>query len=508
MKRWKRFLFLFHRWVGIVLCAIFVLWFVSGIFMMYVEFPQLTQPERIAGETKLNFGAATLTPSEAVARLTRGDFSTRGTPSRNEELAVENAQAAIDTPKSIQLTMVMNRPAYVVNVQDSQPRLVFADTGEVLRDVRPDMALSAARIFAGNAGVDASRARFDGTVQTDQWTISSALDGHRPLLRVALNDDLGTDLYVSSRTGQVVRDSHTQERVLNYFAAVTHWLYPTFIRKFPDGWAWMVDILSGVGALFAVTGLWIGILRWRRNPPAGRSSVPYRGLMRWHYFTGAIFGVTLLTWVLSGLFSMNPGKLNPSRSPSISEHETISGATMAIEKFVDPQKYLNAEVVEAELYSYGGQPFYLTLSKNGIRQLAAASTESTRLPDVRALLEDAQTLMHGFPVVRTTTLTSYDDYYYTRHPERGEKPLPALRVEFADENKTWFHIDPLAGRVMERSTSTNRLFRWLYNGLHSWDIRWLWERRPLWDIAVITFMGGGILLSMIGVVVGVRRLRY
>ncbi len=82
-----------------------------------------------------------------------------------------------------------------------------------------------------------------------------------------------------------------------------------------------------------------------------------------------------------------------------------------------------------------------------------------------------------------------------------------MRIEFSDAEHTWFHIDPASGLLLERSTSTNRLFRWLYNGLHSFDILWLWERRPLWDIVVITLNGGGFVLSVIGVIAGVRRLR-
>jgi hypothetical protein len=83
-----------------------------------------------------------------------------------------------------------------------------------------------------------------------------------------------------------------------------------------------------------------------------------------------------------------------------------------------------------------------------------------------------------------------------------------IRVRFEDEQHSWFHLDPLTGQIVDRSTRTNRVYRWLYNGLHSFDIWWLWQRRPLWDICVITFSLGGVLLSMIGVVIGWRRLRY
>jgi hypothetical protein len=52
------------------------------------------------------------------------------------------------------------------------------------------------------------------------------------------------------------------------------------------------------------------------------------------------------------------------------------------------------------------------------------------------------------------------------------------------------------------------VYRWLYNGLHSFDILWLWEHRPLWDIVVITFSLGGFALSILGVVVGIKRLEW
>jgi uncharacterized iron-regulated membrane protein len=36
MVHTKRWLFLLHRWLGVVVCAFFAMWFVSGVVMMYV----------------------------------------------------------------------------------------------------------------------------------------------------------------------------------------------------------------------------------------------------------------------------------------------------------------------------------------------------------------------------------------------------------------------------------------------------------------------------------------
>jgi hypothetical protein len=232
--------------------------------------------------------------------------------------------------------------------------------------------------------------------------------------------------------------------------------------------------------------------------------------MRWHYITGAIFGLVTVTWVFSGWMSMNPGDINPPRTPTAEQKALFAGDALPLQAYGLPSAAsLPEDVRELETMQFRGEPLYRATLGNGDTALISASESGTRIrPDADELLRRAPGLMPGVPVAKQSILPRYDDYYYTRHPERGEKPLPVIRIEFADGPRTWFHIDAKTGQVMERSTSTHRLFRWLYNGLHSWDIRWLWERRPLWDIAVIAFCGGGLVLSIIGVIAGVRRLRW
>lgn len=269
----------------------------------------------------------------------------------------------------------------------------------------------------------------------------------------------------------------------------------------------MVDILAGAGVALAITGLWIGLLRWKRRSQAGKSSILYRGLMRWHHITGLAFGVFALTWVFSGLLSMNPGKLNPSRSPAPTESLVYSGKPLTPADFALPT-FGDVDAIEAELIHYDRRPWYLRLLRDGRTQLMAADAgPSAARPSAEAMLSRAQALMPGVPVLRSRVMTAFDNHYYTRRPENGTRPLPVVRVEFDDAQRTWFHLDPRSGRILERSTRRNRLYRWLYNGLHSFDLLWLWERRPLWDIVVIAFSLGGIALSMIGLVAGVRRLR-
>ncbi len=505
---WRRPLYLTHRWLGIVLCAFFALWFFSGIFMMYVEFPQLTPPERRAGLPPLDFSRATLAPGAAVAALRAGDFDSIGDPHRNRRAEIGDPAAPVKAA-SIRLGMLLERPVYVVTPESgAQPATVYADDGVVADRIDADTAVAAAEGFVARRVNGTVSLRYAGMVQTDQWTVSAALNPHRPLHHVVLDGDAaGRELYVSSTTGEVVRDTHRNERLLNYAAAVSHWLYPTLIRRHAELWAWMVIVLSGAGALLAVSGLWVGLHRWRWRAARGVARTPYRGLMRWHHLIGLAFGVVALTWVFSGLLSMNPADLNPSRSPTAQQREVYSGKPLTPADFTLPAWLYGTDIVEAELLHYDGRPYYVTTTRDGTVGLHAGNDRRGAVPTVAALRARAHALLPDAPLLHVDVLHDYDDYWYTRHPERGGRALPVLRIQFGDDARTWFYADPVTGRLLERSTRVNRVYRWLYNGLHSWDIRWLWERRPLWDIAVILFSLGGLALSVTGVITGWRYLR-
>src|SRR5690606_37549044 len=44
----KRYLYLWHRWLGIGLGTFMALWFLSGLVMLYVGYPKLTPREHLA----------------------------------------------------------------------------------------------------------------------------------------------------------------------------------------------------------------------------------------------------------------------------------------------------------------------------------------------------------------------------------------------------------------------------------------------------------------------------
>jgi hypothetical protein len=270
--RAKRWLYLTHRWAGIVLCLFFAMWFLSGMVMMYVGYPKLAQQERLAHLAPLDAAALSVTPAQAVAAARGG------------------------------------APVYLVpGGRREAPKVVDAATGALLP--RADAAVARATAAAWFGGRYA--AHYGGTVDEDVYTHSRALDADRPLHRVDMEDPERTRLYISSATGMVVLDATRAERLWNYAGAWIHWLYPLRGNALDPWWHDIVVWLSVAGVLVALTGTVVGVLRWRFSRPyASGSRSPYReSMMRWHHLSGLLFAAITITWVFSGLMSMNPWKL-------------------------------------------------------------------------------------------------------------------------------------------------------------------------------------------------------
>ncbi|GAB3371265.1 PepSY domain-containing protein [Massilia agri] len=494
----KRLLFLTHRWLGIVLCAFFAMWFVSGVVMMYVGYPKLTEPERLQHLPRLGEGKGLIGPVQALASAgVHGPLASlrlaAASGGRPVYLA-EPAHADGKKPKAGSATIVID-----------------ARSGARLDSFGREAALAASSAWAG-PGVHPV---YLGTVMEDAFTHSRGLDGHRPLHRVQLDDAAQTLLYVSSRTGEVVRDAPRLERLWNYAGAWIHWLYPLRGNAFDRWWTDIVNWLSIAGIAMALTGTVVGVLRWRFSRPYRNGArSPYPGpMMRWHHIGGLLFALTTITWIFSGLMSMNPWKVFTSDAAPL-RMEALAGGPPTLSAGMlagaTPQALLAAAPGARELhwrrvlgrtlvaaYPAGGSP--LVLDGNA----GAASL------DVEALTAAARRLLPA-PVARIERLDAYDLHYYARagHTMTGgaDKPLPALRLVFDDANRSWVHLDPRTGAVLGRSDSHKRASRWLFAMLHSWDWLPLLERRPLWDAVLVLLSLGGLLMSVTGIVIGWRRL--
>jgi len=483
-KQLKRYLYLTHRWFGVCMCLLIALWFASGVVIMYVQYPTLTEAERLENLEEIDAGQIRLSAADAMHRVGLGASGVR----------------------AIRLSMLKNRPAYVFRDMNNTPVTVFADTGEVLTGLSPEQALDVVR----NSGfyVPGTQPVHQGVLDMDQWTISGSLHPSRPLHKVAIDDSANTTVYVSDVSGHIVLDTNRRERIWNWFGTTIHWIYPVQLRQHQALWTDVVIYLSLAGLVSVITGGMIGFMRLRvRKPYRGKDVTPYHGVDKWHHVLGLVSLVFLATFMFSGLLSMSPwGLFASSTSPAEQITRYQGGPIRNLNNFPDLQPdHLNG-IREVDWYQIGGQGHLLLSSSVDERYVVVGNTrEATPSPLLQQRIEAAVPLL--IPTADTTELErldGFDNYYYSTH--NRYRPLPAMRVHFDDGESTWFDLDLNSGNVILRHTDSSRIYRWLYNGLHSLDFIYLLERRPLWDIVVLVLSIIGLVFSMTAVMIGWRRL--
>jgi hypothetical protein len=121
----------------------------------------------------------------------------------------------------------------------------------------------------------------------------------------------------------------------------------------------------------------------------------------------------------------------------------------------------------------------------------------------RAILEAAAHLLPDAHIRQVERLSAPDAYWY----EVGALPvLPVLRVKYDDPAHSWVHIDSATGSILGVIDSRGRIYRWLFDLLHKWDLNGLTLHRPAWDFLLWVLSLLGLVTSMSGIWIGWIRL--
>lgn len=489
MKRVLPALILVHRYLGVTFCLVVLLWFASGIVMVFHRMPEFSPEERLARLPPLDPAAVRLTPADA--------FGAAGLQSR---------------PDRVRLTTVHGRPVYRFAFGLGS-LTVFADEGSYVESVGPDEAVAIAEgLFPGSRGT----ARFlESRTEPDQWTIGNRFNSTGALHVVSLGDPAATQVYVAEATGEIVMKTDRSSRFWGYAGPVMHWFYFTPLRAGRAAlWNNLIVYGSVAGCVLCVLGLVIGVYRFSftRRYLRGTSLTPYVGWLRWHHYAGLLFGAITFTWTFSGLLTMTPWNLFPGGGPTREMVTAIRGDGVAVERFrLTPAAALRAfpgafRPREIELLQFMGTPFYAAY--DGSRRLlvsAGSGAPATRDRLTQAeLAAAASAAMSGMRPVAIDWLTAFDAYYYDR---TGRRPLPVLRAKFDDPEQTWLYLDATDGSIVLAEVGGSRAERWLYQGLHSLDFPGLYQTPWLWYPLIIGLSLGGVALSVTSVVIAWRVLR-
>ena len=488
----KRALIFVHRWMGVALCLLFLLWFLSGMVMMYWDYPQVMKTDRLERAPVLAASRIRLSPQEAFAKLEANEPADR-----------------------VRLRMFDGRPAYVFGF-GGEELIVYADDGTMPEEFSPDMTLRAATTWTGQPP---EAARLELNAAEDQWTVSEEFAALRPMRKYTWPD--GEEVYVSTVTGDVEQYTTRASRMGAYFGAIPHWLYFTPLRKHARQWTRVVIWSSGLGTVAALLGIIAGAssyspskqFRYKGAP----ARLPYTGQKRWHATLGLIFGLVACTWTFSGMLSMDPFPALEARPSQMGARVagTLRGGPPDPKAFdAKPPQEAIAEagsdftVKEMEMESFDGAPVYVaTAGANRTRIVNAGGAAGGGWHaafDTAEILGLVKRAAQPNGVAEARLVTEYDAYYRDRHQRR---PLPVLLARMNDGERTALYIDPKTARVVDGYDARLRWNRWLYHGLHSIDLPALYRHRPAWDITVLTLLAGGTSLCATSLLMALGVLR-
>ncbi len=470
--------------MGLTFCLLFAWWFVSGIFMMYWDYPSVGAEDRLQHAPVLDASKVLLLPEQAYARL-----------------------AMDQDPSSIRLATFDSRPVYHFRAGRGQST-VFADTGEELSEFPPDMNLRTASQWTSQP---AGAARVETLTEPDQWTLEGNFRNIAPVEKYSWPD--GEHVYISENTGEVVQYTTRSSRLFAYLGPIPHWLYFTPLRKNGPLWSKIVIWCSGIATVAALLGLIVGI--WMYSP-SKRISIPYTGSKRLHMIFGLFFGIIACTWAFSGMLSMDPFPLNaPANSGGAARRipSALRGGRFQMASYAaKPPRQALAQlapdfaVKELEFTSFAGRPVYLATAAPDQTRVIPIDGEPAKEFDPARILDLVAKAVQPVAVAESGLLTKYDAYYLDKNHQR---PLPVLYVQLKDGLNSRYYIDPRTAKVVGSHSSTTEAWvtRWLYHGLHSMNFPWLYNHRPAWDVVVLTLMLGGTTLCVTSVMIGFQLLR-
>jgi uncharacterized iron-regulated membrane protein len=473
-----RWLFLAHRYLGIAVSLLMVVWCLSGAVMLYVSYPTLTEAQRLAALPALDLSRCCLFPGAPAAI----DAESRIASVRVEMLA-DHAVAEVKTAVGIRT-------------------LIELDSGAPLGSLSLAQAATVARSFAQRRGLPQT---YSGMSRTDydQWTISEQLTSERPLYKFSWHDAQATQLYVSAVSGKAVQLTTATLRFWNWLGAIPHWIYFSPLRHRVAVWTPFIVYTSLLGCFLTVTGIYLGIFQFMRRPSQWVS--PYHGYMFWHHVPGLLFGIFALSWALSGLFSMTPWGFLAGTGSAV-EDTRLSGK---LPRWAEVQaalgnaaaQFQGAQVVSLRGANFDGHFYLISARRNGVRN--RLDSQGRPSPLSTSEVARAAAVLCGTNAPPPELLTAGDAYYYPHHS--APVVFPVYRLELPGVDQIRYYLDSVSGQIVSKVDHSDRAYRWWHQGLHRLDFTATIRTRPAWDVLMLFLLLGVTTVSATGLYSAVLR---
>lgn len=465
MARLPRVLLIAHRYLGLGVGPFMIMWCLSGIVMMYVPYPRLPELARRSGLGPIDWGSL-------------GSHAGGPEDERIDAATVE---------------MLAGRVVLRANL-----RTIDLAGGTPIGAITPERASAIASDFAACfPGIERrERPEVRELVRDDTWTFSGIAPQERPLYRVALGDRNATEIYVSSVTGRVVQATTRRQRAWSWFGSVPHWIYVAALRRHARIWNAVVVFVSACGSFLTVFGIALGVSRWK----SGLNGRRVRNARQLHHLAGLVFGIATLTWVASGLLSMNPGGLFESRDDGPAQialqgsPPAMSRVTAALHAIA--RSAIAARAVSVEMAPLGGDLYFVIQDHAGRRIRVDESARPAPLTQ-ESIQRTTVAAFSGAPV---ELLPSGDDYFIP------ETPTPVYRVIADDTEHIRYYLDSVSGEVETSVGPSDKKYRWLHDAFHKLDAPSALRASSIRWVLMIALLAGAAATGVSGLLIGIRHL--
>lgn len=465
MKKALGFLFKIHRIAGTAIAAFFVMWFVTGLVLVYNPYPKVSEI--------LVYGKKETLPSSLPdTSFIRSKID--------------------DKTKSLSLKQFQGQTFFSF---DKSPSITF------------DIVESVAKHWI-NAPIE----RVDTLRQREQWVLFTKYDKEMPIYKFYFDDDEKHQLFISGRTAEVLQMTTAKNRFFAWIGAIPHKFYVPCIRRDVDLWQNTVAIVSGI-CLFAalsgwILGIWLLIKRYRQRHSWQN---PYKKRWyRWHFTFGLVFGAFLMAWATSGIFAMQrvPQWLVPMEGDYTFKTSRLWGSgVLPLESYrLDYRKLKETypDLKEVEWCRFADIPAYRIITNDAELWIDASGEQVRPLQIPEQTIVKGLRKIHGEDVEMTVSvLDEFDNYYLSR---RVSLDLPVYKIEIEDSNGSLYYVNPQTGYI--RYLNNNKIVRkWLFNATHYLDIDWLVARPLLWHTSLWILCVGCAVVCISGFVLGCNVLR-
>lgn len=450
-----------HKITGLIIAIFFVMWFVTGIILLYHGYPRVTNIDRF---THMDCLEETEIPAF------------HSIPELSDTLAVQ----------TLSVRQRLGETIWTISGLSNHTATPMDAKAEVGGDfvMVSDSLVAPKKLTAIDIETIASRWASGKIYQIDtlhhrqQWVMYERYERSLPILRYYFDNPEESEVFISQHDGEVLQVTTRNERFWAWIGAIPHKLYIPALRSDVKRWE-NVLLVGGLLCLIAsLSGFYIGlyylVINKRKH---NRIASPFKKKMwRYHHVAGLIFGIFLIAWGISGSLAMQrvPKWLVDYEGDYFVNSSKLWGKRpLPLGKYKLDYKDLFKKYKDIKHISwehFGNVAAYRVVSGNEEIYVDATTENIVRPLYLRKeTVEKAVERYFGKDTSYTITLMEDYDEYYLSPP--GGYPLPVWKIDIDNIDGSRLYISPSNGYV--KYLNHNRMAKkWLFAATHYLNIKY------------------------------------